>query len=182
MDVTKMELRERVNEGKTGKDKIAVFSFIIKAFSVALREFPILNSSYQDEKPYEFTMIEEQNVSVAIDTPNGLMAPNLKSVHTKSIRQIQNDLLALRSLAEQAKIGQNELFGGTIALSNIGSIGGTYTGPLNLPGQVCIVAIGRTREIPGFVSPVIVDGKTLYDVQMRKVVRVELQDQRQFRL
>lgn len=98
------------------------------------------------------------------------MAPNLKGVQNKSIRQIQNDLRDLRVLAEQARLGPNELFGGTIALSNIGSIGGTYAGPLNLPNQVCIVAIGRTREVPGFVSPVKVDGKTLYDVQMRKVV------------
>ena len=122
------------------------------------------------DKPFEYTILEDHNVSVAIDTPNGLMAPNLKAVQTKSIRQIQQDLFVLRDLAEQGRIGQNELFGGTIGLSNIGSIGGTYAGPLNIPGQVCIVAIGRTREVPGFVNPVSVNGKTLYDVEMRKVV------------
>lgn len=149
---------------------------------MALKEFPILNSSYSDERPFEYTISEDHNVSVAIDTPNGLMAPNLKSVQSKSVRQIQQDLFVLRGLAEQGKIGQKELFGGTIGLSNIGSIGGTYAGPLNIPGQVCIVAIGRTRDVPAFVSPVKVDGKTLYDVQMRKVVRVESPDQRQLRL
>ncbi len=106
-----------------------------------------------------------------MDTPNGLMAPNLKAVQKKSIKQIQSDLRDLKALADQARLGPNELFGGTIAISNIGSIGGTYSAPLNLPSQVCIVAIGRTREVPGFVNPVRVDGKTLYDVQMRKVVR-----------
>lgn len=172
-----MELRETVNKGKSGKDKIAVFSFIMKAFSVALKDFPTLNSTYSDDKPYEYTIMGEHNISVAIDTPNGLMAPNLKSIQNKSIRHIQKELFALRDIAEAGKIGQKELFGGTIALSNIGSIGGTYAGPLNLPNQVCIVALGRTRDIPAFVSPVKVDGKTLYDVQMRKVVCLSQPDQ-----
>lgn len=80
-DITRLvELREMLNKGKEGKDKIAIFSFIVKAFSTALRDFPTLNSTYSDDKPYEFTILEEHNVSVAIDTPNGLMAPNLKSV------------------------------------------------------------------------------------------------------
>jgi len=170
-DVTRLtELREQINKGKSGKDKIALFSFIVKAFSIALREYPSLNSNYSPENPYEYTILDDHNVSVAIDTPNGLMAPNLKSVQNKSIREIQQDLFVLRNLAEQGRIGQKELFGGTIALSNIGSIGGTYAGPLNLPNQVCIVAIGRTRDIPAFVDAVKVEGKTLYDVKMRKVV------------
>lgn len=170
-DITKLvEFREKINQGKLPKDKIAIFSFIVKAFSKALEEFPHLNSSYNPDKPYEYEVRADHNVSVAIDTPNGLIAPNIKSVQLKSIKQIQQDILHLRTIAEAGRVGQNELFGGTIALSNIGSIGGTYAGPLNLPNQVCIVALGRTREVPGFVKSVVHEGKTLYDVQMRKVV------------
>lgn len=174
-DITKLsELRARVNEGAEKKDRIAIFSFVLKAFSIALKDFPQLNSTYSDDRPYEYRINEEHNVSVAIDTPNGLMAPNLKSCQNKSIREIQQELHVLRGLAEAGRIGQNELFGGTIALSNIGSIGGTYASPLNLPEQVCIVALGRTKDVPSAFNPVQVDGKTLYDVQMRKVVSFEL--------
>lgn len=184
-DITKLtEFREKINQGKNPKDKIAIFSFIVKAFSKALEEFPTLNSSYNPDKPYEFEVRDDHNVSIAIDTPNGLIAPNLKAVQKKSIKEIQQDILHLRSIAEAGRVGQNELFGGTIALSNIGSIGGTYTGPLNLPNQVCIVALGRTREVPGFVKSVVHEGKTLYDVQMRKVVSlgIHLLDQCELRL
>ena len=105
-DITRLvELREKLNKGRDAKDKIAIFSFILKAFSTALKEFPSLNSTYSDEKPYEFTILEDHNVSVAIDTPNGLMAPNLKSVQNKSIRQIQQELHGLRALAEAGRIG-----------------------------------------------------------------------------
>ena len=160
-----------MNEGKSGKERVTLFPFIVKAFSVALKDFPSLNANYSDDRPYEFAVFEDHNISIAIDTPNGLVAPNLKAVQRKSVRQIQADIRTLKALSDQARLGPNELFGGTVALSNIGSIGGTYSAPLNLPGQVCIVAIGATREVPRFVSPVQVDGKTLYDVQMRKVVR-----------
>ena len=165
-------MRERINAGKTGKDKIALFAYLAKAFSVALRDFPSLNSNYSDERPYEYQVFEDHNISVAIDTPNGLMAPNLKQVQNKSIRDIQQELIALKSLADQSRLGPKELFGGTIAISNIGSIGGTYAAPLNLPNQVCIVAVGKTRDAPAFVNPVKVDGRTLYEVEMRKVVGI----------
>lgn len=148
-----------------------MFSFLLKAYSVALFDFPVMNSNYSTDRPFEFETFDDHNISVAIDTPNGLMAPNIKRVQNKSIRELQDELFKLRALAVESRLGPNELFGGTIAMSNIGSIGGTYTGPVNLPNQSCITGIGRIREQPGFVNPVHHQGKTLYDVEMKKVVK-----------
>lgn len=53
-------------------------SFFIKAFSLALSKFPILNSTYNVEKPFEYTTYSSHNITIAMDSPNGLVVPNLK--------------------------------------------------------------------------------------------------------
>jgi len=58
------------------------------------------------------------------------------------------------------------LYGGTSAISNIGNICGTYSGPVLLPNQVFIVALGKIKQEPTFVDPVEINGKTLYDIKM----------------
>ena len=166
-----MELRSRVNAGLAKEDKISLFAFVVKAYSLALKDFPKMNSHYYDDKPNECTIHSSHNISIAIDSPSGLVAPNIKDVQKKSIRDVQREILRLRKLAESSKMGRDELFGGTAALSNVGTIGGKYAGPLNLPNQVCIVALGSVTDTPKFVNPVNIDGKNLYEVEMKKIVR-----------
>lgn len=144
---------------------------MIKAFSLALTDYPKVNSLYFPETPNQCQIHKSHNISIAIDSPAGLVAPNIKNVQNLTIREIQEEVLRLRSLAQQMKIGGEELFGGTVALSNIGTIGGTYGAPINLPNQVCIGAIGRIRDKPLFVDPVDVDGRRLWDGKMGKTVR-----------
>lgn len=166
------KLREKINAGITDPTKkISIFAFIVKAYSLAIKDYPKMNSLYNPgEDATSCKIMANHNISIAIDTPNGLMAPNIKSVNKLSIREVQEEIFRLRDLATEGKLGTNELFGGTIALSNIGTIGGTYAGPVNLPEQSCIVALGKVKDVPRFVTPQIVDGKTLYDVDMGKTV------------
>jgi 2-oxoisovalerate dehydrogenase E2 component (dihydrolipoyl transacylase) len=89
-----------------------------------------------------------------MDSPHGLAVPNIKAVNSLSMLEVQAELNRLRDLAKEGRLGAGDISGGTISLSNIGIIGGTYLGPLILPPQVCIVGIGRT-----ILQPVWLDGE-----------------------
>lgn len=148
---------------------------MVKAFSVALYDFPRFNSLYfPEEKPYELQVMPDHNMSIAIDTPIGLVAPNIKQVQHKSIREIQQEIIRLRDLALQGHLGRNELFGGSVALSNVGTIGGITGTPLNLPNQSCIVGMGKIREMPKIGRSYQHEGRTLYDIEARQIVHTIL--------
>jgi 2-oxoisovalerate dehydrogenase E2 component (dihydrolipoyl transacylase) len=85
-----------------------------------------------------------------MDTPSGLVVPNIKSVQTKSILEIALELTRLQELGTKSQLGPGDLNNGTFSLSSIGNIGGTYTRPLIPPPQVCIGAIGRIQTLPRF--------------------------------
>lgn len=55
-------------------------TFFIKAFSLALNDFPLLNSLYDVNKPFEYTLVKNHNISLAVDSPKGLVVPNIKNV------------------------------------------------------------------------------------------------------
>lgn len=110
------------------RDGISVtfMPFFIKAFSMALTQYPILNSSYDPTKPFEYKTISSHNISIAVDSPKGLVVPNIKNCQGLSILDIQNELTRLKKLAEEGKMGGKDLFDGTITISNIGSVLNNY--------------------------------------------------------
>ena len=97
-------------------------------------------------------------------TPNGLVVPSIKGCHLLSISEIAEELGRLRLLAASNSLTQADLSGGTITISNIGAIGGTYAGPLINTPQLAIVAVGRIRVLPRFDA----DGK-LYPAPIMNV-------------
>lgn len=143
----KYQLKKLAKE--RGVESISFLPIIIKACSVALHSYPILNA-HVDEKCDNITYKASHNIGVAIDTKDGLIVPNIKNVETKSIFEIANDLLRLQNLAMSSKLAPNDLMGGTFTLSNIGSIGGTYMKPIILPPEVAIGALGRIQKLPRF--------------------------------
>ena len=85
-----------------------------------------------------------------MDTPHGLLVPNVKDVRNKSLLEIAEDLARLQADASAGKLGMADLKGGTFSISNIGNLGGTYTGPVvNLP-EVAIVGLGKARPTPKY--------------------------------
>ena len=135
---------------------------LVKTFSLALKQYPIMNSLYHPEaNPYEYSTHSSHNISIAIDSPNGLVVPFIKSVNTLNLGDIQQELERLRTLAKEARLTSKELQGGTICLSNIGTIGGTHACPLILPPQVCIVAIGKLQSVPKYKNGELVERKIL---------------------
>ncbi|KAH7723256.1 2-oxoacid dehydrogenase acyltransferase [Aphelenchoides avenae] len=153
--------RHLAAEGKKRGIKVTYMPIIIKATSLALLQYPILNSS-MDEKMENIIYKANHNISLAIDTPGGLVVPNIKNCEQKNIWQIAADLNRLQDAGERQQISRSDLTGGTFSLSNIGIIGGTYADPVVFPPQVAIGAIGRIRKLPRFAE----DGITVRPVHV----------------
>lgn len=94
--------------------KLSFMPFIIKAASLALKHYPMLNATVNDTET-ELTLVAAHNISVAMDTPTGLIVPNVKNVQTKSIMEIAEDLNRLQQLAVAGKLAPADLTGGTFS-------------------------------------------------------------------
>ncbi|KAJ4418501.1 hypothetical protein N0V85_001410 [Neurospora sp. IMI 360204] len=156
-----VELRTRLNRvlSKSGLpegqvSKLSYLPFIIKAVSMALYKYPVLNArveldSNNNGKP-SLVMRSQHNIGVAMDTPSGLLVPVVKNVGSLNILSIAAELARLQSLAVTGKLSPQDMSGGTITVSNIGSIGGTYLSPVIVEREVAILGIGRMRTVPAF--------------------------------
>jgi len=130
---------------------VSILAFFVKATSLALKEYPIVNASWKDIEKGQVTMWASHNVGVAMDTPRGLVVPMIKNCEDKSLAEIQQDLNKLKEIAAQGKFTEEHLVGATISISNIGSLGGgTYMNPLIVPPQAAIGAMGAIQTLPRF--------------------------------
>lgn len=138
-----------------GVTKLSYLPFIVKAVSVALQQYPILNARIDvvsDANKPALVHRNLHNIGVAMDTPSGLLVPVIKDVAARSILSIAGELARLQALAVAGRLGPQDMSGGTISVSNIGSIGGTYCSPVIVDGQVAILGVGRMREVPDVVE------------------------------
>lgn len=129
--------------------KLSFMPFFIKAASLGLLQYPILNASL-DEGCQNVTYKASHNIGVAMDTEQGLIVPNVKNVQVSSIFEIASELNRLQALGSASQLGTNDLTGGTFTLSNIGTIGGTYAKAVILPPEVAIGALGKIQVLPRF--------------------------------
>jgi len=129
--------------------KFTYMPVILKACSLALTQYPILNSTFDPIKE-TITYKSDHNIGIAMDTPQGLLVPNIKKVHQMSVVEIAEELNRLQDLGLRGKLGADDLKNGTFSLSNIGSIGGTYAKPVIMPPQVAIGAVGKVQKLPRF--------------------------------
>ncbi|XP_025053061.1 lipoamide acyltransferase component of branched-chain alpha-keto acid dehydrogenase complex, mitochondrial, partial [Alligator sinensis] len=129
--------------------KLSFMPFFLKAASLALLHYPVLNTSV-DENCQNITYKASHNIGIAMDTEQGLIVPNVKSVQVRSVFEIASELNRLQSLGSSGQLGTNDLTGGTFTLSNIGTIGGTYAKPVILPPEVAIGALGKIQALPRF--------------------------------
>ena len=147
-------LRQSLNINPTSLQKLSYLPFIIKAMSIALKDFPLLNARVQTSTDTsvapKLIMREKHNIGVAMDTPQGLLVPNIKNVAALSILDIASQLTHLQSQAMASKLSATDLTGGTITVSNIGSIGGTYVSPVLVQSEVAILGVGKARIVPAF--------------------------------
>lgn len=140
------QLKERYAEQGV---RITMMPFFIKAMSLALKEFPIMNAQVNDDCT-ELTYFDDHNIGMAVDTKIGLLVPNIKQVQNKSIIDIANEVTRLTNAAREGRVAQEDMKGGTISISNIGVIGGTVATPIINKPEAAIVALGRVQELPRF--------------------------------
>lgn len=150
-EVTKLiRCREEVKDAlKKEGISLTYMPFFVKAASEALKQFPHLNG-WLDEESESVKMVEHHNISIAMDTPQGLVVPNIKNVQNLSIVDIAKELNRLQELGKKSSIPLNDISAGTFCLSNIGTIGGTYMKPVVLSPQVVIGAVGKIQKLPRF--------------------------------
>ncbi|KAG9186609.1 2-oxoisovalerate dehydrogenase E2 component (dihydrolipoyl transacylase) [Alternaria panax] len=146
-------LRKKYNAGREKPERITPLPIIIKAVSLTLQQFPLLNShldtTTNPNKP-QIVLKGSHNIGVAVDSPAGLLVPVIKNVQNHSIASLAQEIQRLSSLARASKLSSADLTGATFTVSNIGSIGGGTVAPVIVGPQVGILGIGKARVVPAF--------------------------------
>lgn len=129
--------------------KLSFMPFFVKAMSLALNEFPVINSQLNEDAT-EISYFADHNIGFAVDSKIGLLVPNIKRVQDLSLLDIA---VQMQDIIEQARAGRvagEHLKGGTISISNIGAIGGITATPVINKPEAAIVALGKTQKLPRF--------------------------------
>ena len=145
-----MSLRKLLKPEFEAKNvKLSFMPFFVKAMSLALNEFPVVNSQLNEDAT-EISYFADHNIGFAVDSKIGLLVPNIKRVQDLSLLEIA---VQMQDIIEQARAGRvagEHLKGGTISISNIGAIGGITATPVINKPEAAIVALGKTQKLPRF--------------------------------
>ena len=145
-----MSLRKLLKPEFEAKNvKLSFMPFFVKAMSLALNEFPVINSQLNEDAT-EISYFADHNIGFAVDSKIGLLVPNIKRVQDLSLLDIA---VQMQDIIEQARAGRvagEHLKGGTISISNIGAIGGITATPVINKPEAAIVALGKTQKLPRF--------------------------------
>ena len=131
-DITEMEeFRNSLTDIYTGeKKKITPLAFIVKALSASLKKYPSFNSSIDEINNGKMTFKKYYHIGIAVDTPHGLMVPKLRNVNNKNISLIAEELKKISEECRSLKIDKKELFGGSMTITSLGGIGGSFFTPI----------------------------------------------------
>lgn len=125
--------------------KLTFLPYVVKAIVSTLKKFPELNASI-DNETMEIIQKHYYNVGIAADTERGLVVPVIKDADTKSMFEISNEINALAEKARDGKLSGDEMKGGSMSISNLGSAGGAHFTPVINQPEVAILGIGRIEE------------------------------------
>ncbi len=155
-DITEMEnFRSSLKDMYTGERiKITPLAFIIKALVASLKKFPSFNSSIDEIETGKMTLKKYFHIGIAVDTPNGLMVPKIRNANNKKISFLSKELKEVSELCRNLKIDKKELFGGSMTITSLGGIGGSFFTPIiNFP-EVAILGVGKSQK-----KQILIDGK-----------------------
>ena len=155
-DITELEeFRTSLTDIYTGeKKKITPLAFIVKALTSSLKKFPNFNSSIDEIEEGKMTVKKYYHIGIAVDTPHGLMVPKLRNADNKNISLIGEELKKLSDECRNLKISKKELFGGSMTITSLGGIGGSFFTPIINYPEVAILGIGKSEK-----KQVYIDGK-----------------------
>ena len=153
-DITEMEdFRTSLTDMYTGeRKKITPLAFIVKALVASLKKFPSFNSSIDDIENGKITMKNYFHVGIAVDTPHGLMVPKIRNADNKSISYIGNELKTVSDQCRNLKIDKKEFFGGSMTITSLGGIGGSFFTPIINYPEVAILGVGKAQKKQIFIN------------------------------
>ena len=152
-DITEMEaFRKSLRDLYTG-EKISVtpLAFIIRAVVKALKDYPNFNSSLDLENG-NIIYKKYYHVGIAVDTPHGLMVPKIRNADKKDITTLVKELKEVTKLSAELKINKKEFFGGSMTISSLGSIGGSFFTPIINQPEVAILGVGKAERKQVFLK------------------------------
>ena len=153
-DITRIE-KQRKDLNEISAIKITPLAYIIKATSLALEEFPLMNSSLVDDGKL---MVKKYiNIGVAVNTDQGLVVPVIKDVNNMKIGKIAEAILEISIKARDKKLMKDDITGSTFTISSLGGIGGTGFSPIINPPEVGIIGVSRARKIAKIENESIID-------------------------
>lgn len=153
LDVTAtIELVERLKRDKEFRDvKVTPLLVLARALCVAIRRNPGMNAAW-DEANQEIVQKNYVNLGIAAATPRGLIVPNVKDAHAKSMLELAEAIGALTATAREGRTQPADMSGGTITITNVGVFGVDSGTPIINPGESAIVCFGAIRKQPWVVQ------------------------------
>ena len=153
-DITELDkLRRRYGKkAEAAGGKLTVTAILLKLLASALKVFPEFNASV-DAAAAEIVYKRYFHIGVAVDTERGLLVPVIRDVDQKNIIELSAELSRMSAKARDGKLSLDEMQGGSMTVTNLGGIGGTYFTPIINDPEVAILGVAR-----GVVEPVHVDG------------------------
>ena len=147
IDITEMEqFRTTLIDNYTGdRIRISPLAFITRALVNALKEYPNFNSSI-DTVNNKLIFKKYYHIGFAVDTPHGLMVPKMRNVDQMGLKEIYEELKRVSKLCKELKIDKKEFFGGSMTISSLGGIGGSFFTPIINPPEVAILGVGKTFD------------------------------------
>jgi len=133
--------------------KLTFLPYVVKALVSMLKKFPEMNTSI-DNETFEVIQKHYYNVGIAADTERGLVVPVVKDADKKSMFEISDEINQLAGKARDGKLSGEEMKGGSMTISNLGSAGGQWFTPVINQPEVAILGIGRIEQ-----KPMVVDGE-----------------------
>ena len=140
--------------------KLTYLPFMIKAAIAALREFPTLNASIDDERE-EIVIKKYYNIGLAAATDHGLMVPVIEDADRKSLFELAQEITEKANKAREMKLDPSELKGSTFTISNLGGYGAQFFTPIINYPEVAILGVGTIQE-----KPVVHEGEIVIRPQM----------------
>jgi 2-oxoisovalerate dehydrogenase E2 component (dihydrolipoyl transacylase) len=155
VDVTDLvEFRESIKEEfrKIEGVNLTYFPFVIKAAVEGLKQYPILNSMWQDDR---ILIKKKINIGVAVDLEDGLLVPVIKDADKKSIAQIAKEVADLAARARGGKLNPDEAQGGTFTVNNTGAFGSILSAPIINHPQAAIMSMETITKRPVVINDAI---------------------------
>ena len=144
-DITELdEFRNSLKDLYTGESKkITPLVFIIKSLVSTLKKFPNFNSSIEDIENGKMTLKKYFHIGIAVDTEHGLMVPKIRDVNKKNLNELDTELREISEQCRKLKIDKKEFYGGSITITSLGGIGGSFFTPIINYPEVAILGVGR---------------------------------------